>query len=123
MVQSSAAAVVAFSAGLALGAGACLYLTTQDAKKRKAATDGGDGREFRSQLPDSEALAADEDDGEEEDSGDPSSSPPSSLHVREFEQDEVLHEHLKRNIQFFGLEGQRRLADAFVVVVGLGVSQ
>ena len=39
-----------------------------------------------------------------------------------FETDEILAEHLTRNIQFFGVEGQRKIQDAFVVVVGLGVS-
>ena len=36
--------------------------------------------------------------------------------------DEVLREQLTRNIQFFGEEDQLKLANAFVVVVGLGVS-
>ena len=40
-------------------------------------------------------------------------------YVRE---DEVLSEQLTRNVQFFGEEPQQRIADAFVVVVGLGVS-
>lgn len=40
--------------------------------------------------------------------------------VRNFQQDEVLVEQLTRNIQFFGLEAQQKIADAFVVVVGLG---
>lgn len=35
---------------------------------------------------------------------------------------QVLKEQLSRNIQFFGMEGQQRIADAFVIVVGLGVS-
>ena len=33
----------------------------------------------------------------------------------------MVSEQLTRNIQFFGLEKQQRIADAFVVVVGLGV--
>ena len=32
----------------------------------------------------------------------------------------MLSEQLTRNVQFFGLEAQRRVAGAFVVVVGLG---
>jgi hypothetical protein len=35
--------------------------------------------------------------------------------------DEVLGEQLTRNVQFFGLTGQQRVCDAFVIVVGLGV--
>lgn len=37
------------------------------------------------------------------------------------EADEVLEEHFTRNTQFFGREGQQRVASAFVIVVGLGV--
>lgn len=42
--------------------------------------------------------------------------------VSRFQEDEVLTEQLTRNVQFFGLEGQQRIADAYVVIVGLGVS-
>lgn len=42
--------------------------------------------------------------------------------LRHFETDEILSEHLTRNVQFFGLEAQRRICNSFVVVVGLGVS-
>jgi hypothetical protein len=37
------------------------------------------------------------------------------------EDDEILAEQFTRNTQFFGKDGQRRVADAFVVVIGLGV--
>ncbi len=37
------------------------------------------------------------------------------------EDDEILAEQFTRNTQFFGRDGQRRIADAFVVVIGLGV--
>lgn len=37
------------------------------------------------------------------------------------DEDEILAEHFTRNTQFFGAEGQRRVAGAFVIVVGLGV--
>lgn len=36
--------------------------------------------------------------------------------------DEILSEQFTRNVQFFGSHGQQRVLDAFVVVVGLGVS-
>lgn len=39
----------------------------------------------------------------------------------EEEEDEVLAEHFTRNTQFFGRDGQRRVAGSFVVVIGLGV--
>ena len=42
--------------------------------------------------------------------------------VRNFDQDDILSEHLTRNVQFFGMEGQKKIANSFVVVVGLGVS-
>jgi len=34
--------------------------------------------------------------------------------------DDVVAEQLTRNVQFFGLEGQKKITDSFVVVVGLG---
>ena len=39
-----------------------------------------------------------------------------------FEDDVILSEHLTRNVQFFGVPGQRRVCGSFVIVVGLGVS-
>jgi hypothetical protein len=47
---------------------------------------------------------------------------PSTPSVRRFHEDDVLREQLTRNVQFFGLEGQQRVSDAYVIVVGLGVS-
>jgi hypothetical protein len=41
--------------------------------------------------------------------------------LQEFEQDEILAEQLTRNVQFFGLEHQKQITNAFVVVIGLGV--
>lgn len=35
-------------------------------------------------------------------------------------EDEILAEHFTRNVQFFGSEAQQRVADSFVIVVGLG---
>lgn len=42
--------------------------------------------------------------------------------LQHFDQDEVLAEQLTRNTQFFGLEKQKHVTNAFVVVIGLGVS-
>ena len=39
-----------------------------------------------------------------------------------FLDDEILREQFTRNVQFFGQEGQLKVASAFVVVIGLGVS-
>ena len=36
--------------------------------------------------------------------------------------DEILSEQFTRNTQFFGRDGQSQVHDAFVIVVGLGVS-
>jgi len=41
--------------------------------------------------------------------------------VAGFDQDDILSEQLTRNVQFFGLEVQKKIARSFVVVVGLGV--
>jgi len=40
----------------------------------------------------------------------------------DLEKDDIVAEQLTRNIQFFGKDGQKKINDAFVVVVGLGVS-
>lgn len=37
------------------------------------------------------------------------------------EGDDIVREQLTRNIQFFGLDGQKYITESFVVVVGLGV--
>lgn len=47
---------------------------------------------------------------------------PSHASVASFHEDDILGEQLTRNVQFFGLEAQQRIGQAFVVVVGLGVS-
>jgi tRNA A37 threonylcarbamoyladenosine dehydratase len=43
--------------------------------------------------------------------------------LADFDQDDILMEQLTRNVQFFGLEAQKKIARSFVVVVGLGVSR
>ncbi|KIZ01339.1 Uncharacterized protein MNEG_6623 [Monoraphidium neglectum] len=40
--------------------------------------------------------------------------------LADFDQDDILMEQLTRNVQFFGLEAQKKIARSFVVVVGLG---
>lgn len=51
----------------------------------------------------------------------PASGVPSPS-VRESHHDEILSEQFTRNTQFFGREGQKRVHEAFVIVIGLGVS-
>lgn len=41
--------------------------------------------------------------------------------LHNFQEDEVLAEQFTRNVQFFGQQGQIKIANAFVVVIGLGV--
>ena len=41
--------------------------------------------------------------------------------VADFEVDEILEEQFTPNVQFFGVEGQSKVARSFVVVIGLGV--
>lgn len=45
---------------------------------------------------------------------------PQHASLQEFDQDEVLAEQLTRNVQFFGLDKQKQVANSFVVVIGLG---
>lgn len=47
--------------------------------------------------------------------------PQTAAGLDKFLQDEVLAEQFTRNVQFFGKEGQLKVAKAFVVVIGLGV--
>lgn len=44
------------------------------------------------------------------------------LKPEDLDTDDIISEQLTRNIQFFGLESQKKISDSFVVVVGLGVS-
>lgn len=44
-----------------------------------------------------------------------------SLTSSSLEHDDVISEQLNRNIQFFGMDDQKKITDSFVVVVGLGV--
>lgn len=49
-------------------------------------------------------------------------SPPSAPHMMDnLLEDEILTEQFTRNVQFFGKEGQLKVAKSFVVVIGLGV--
>lgn len=43
------------------------------------------------------------------------------LSEEDLEGDDIVREQLTRNIQFFGLDGQKCITKSFVIVVGLGV--
>ena len=48
-------------------------------------------------------------------------TPNSGTGLQNFHEDEILAEQFTRNVQFFGQQGQIKVANAFVVVIGLGV--
>ena len=45
-----------------------------------------------------------------------------ALEPQDWLHDDILGEQFTRNVQFFGEASQRQIANAFVVVIGLGVS-
>lgn len=47
-------------------------------------------------------------------------APNSGTGLHNFHEDEILAEQFTRNVQFFGQQGQIKIANAFVVVIGLG---
>ena len=48
------------------------------------------------------------------------SAPKEKSSVTAAANDEIVAEQFTRNVQFFGIEAQKKVADAFVVVIGLG---
>lgn len=113
MATSARDAAIIFCAGAALGAGTIFYLNRrqkrQKCEEENALGSGaaGNGYSAAIQLQPLSTQPLPPGDG--------------SI-VEEFEKDDVLAEQLTRNVQFFGLEGQKKIAKSFVVVVGLGVS-
>ena len=53
----------------------------------------------------------------------PQVAPDTGTGLSSFPEDEILAEQFTRNVQFFGQESQIKIANAFVIVVGLGVRQ
>ena len=99
-------ALIPFCAGAAIGAGAIYYFTKQEKRVKYIEDANGFAAEVQMEpLLNKSAAAAAENE-----------SP-----LADFEKDDVLAEQLTRNVQFFGMEGQKKIANAFVVVVGLGV--
>jgi hypothetical protein len=119
-MQSSGKDAIIFCAGAALGAGAIFYITervkrinTNPYASIIFTANGTDhAAEVQLQaLPSSTFTAK------------PLAAANSNEKMINFDKDDVLVEQLTRNVQFFGLEGQKKIANAFVVVVGLGVSR
>lgn len=93
--------VLAFSVGTCIGAGACWWAVRHGLPSKHTTEYGSGCRPPLPPLPH------------------PGEGP---FDFSKFEEDEVVAEHLTRNVQFFGLPSQKRIAESFVVVVGLGVS-
>ena len=114
----------AFAAGAALGV-AALYLYTRSIRLQQtaAATGNAGALEQQSEQGGGAAGAAGEA-GRANGSAaaGPLGASSNEFDMSRFDEDEILEEQLTRNVQFFGLDGQRRIGGAFVVVVGLGVS-
>uniref|UniRef100_A0A1D2A1J0 THIF-type NAD/FAD binding fold domain-containing protein n=2 Tax=Auxenochlorella protothecoides TaxID=3075 RepID=A0A1D2A1J0_AUXPR len=91
--------VLAFSAGTCVGAGACWWAVRHGLPSKRTTEYGSGCRPPLPPLPH------------------PGEGP---FDFSKFEEDEVVAEHLTRNVQFFGLPSQKRIAESFVVVVGLG---
>jgi len=113
---------IIFCAGAALGAGAIYYITervkrinTNPYASINVTANGVDhAAEVQLQaLPFSDVKAP----------AAPESATTNNEKMVNFENDDVLVEQLTRNVQFFGLEGQKKIANAFVVIVGLGVRE
>ncbi|PRW51003.1 NAD(P)-binding Rossmann-fold superfamily isoform 1 [Chlorella sorokiniana] len=108
--MDSRSAALGFAAGAALGAGA-LYLYTRSQRCQQTAAPP-DSAAAAQQLASAGGAAL------------PGAAAAAALHspidMSCFEQDEILEEQLTRNVQFFGLEAQKRIGGSFVVVVGLG---
>jgi hypothetical protein len=119
----------AFAAGAVLGAGA-LYLYTRSGRLPQTSAVEGEAGPVPQQGKDGGAAAAAAEAGRVNGSaaaplGCASSSGAGgagAYDMSRFDEDEILEEQLTRNVQFFGLDSQRRIGGAFVVVVGLGVS-
>jgi len=103
-----------FTAGLALG-GSIVWLTLREKKRQNEISDHhkvADGYDAEVELSSLGEASHSLCDG-------PAAASRGPL---DFEHDEVVAEQLTRNVQFFGTEGQKKISEAFVVVVGLGVS-
>jgi hypothetical protein len=120
-MNTSSKDAIIFCAGAALGAGAIYYITERvkrintNSFSTTKYTANGNHYAAEVQLEALPSHAA---------KPPPTTAEPAinNEKMANFEKDDVLVEQLTRNVQFFGLEGQKKIANAFVVVVGLGVS-
>ena len=112
-----------FGCGVAIGAAMYPILLGGDVLKKKK-------KKKKKKKRGERAHAIDDDDEEEEEEEEEeayehehrttSSSLSSSSSKTLYATDDIVREHFTRNVQFFGQTGQETIADAFVVVVGLG---
>ena len=98
---------VAFAAGAALGAGALYWYTHASQRAQQTAADPAPGSQQVAAAAASSTARA---------------SGGGGFDMSRFEEDDILQEQLTRNVQFFGLDSQKKIGGSFVVVVGLGVS-
>lgn len=114
---------VAAAAGAAVGAGLC-YLAVSHAyssTSNSGISGGGDSGLLR--QPDQPSTSSHAyDAGARVASASAAAGEGGGPTVERYWEDDILAEHLTRNVQFFGQEGQMKVSAAFVVVVGLGVS-
>ena len=118
-MNTSSKDAIIFCAGAALGAGAIYYITERVKRINTNPyasinfTANGIDHAAEVQLQALPFTAAKP----------PESATMNNEKMINFENDAILAEQLTRNVQFFGLEGQKKIANAFVVVVGLGVRE
>jgi len=106
MTKVSSATIASLAGGFALGALVTYWVC---ASRREEAVPGG-GSETRPKGAAEKGPA-----------GPSTGEPPAKVaKMTDVLTDEVLNEHFQRNIQFFGEEGQLKVAGSFVVVIGLG---
>jgi hypothetical protein len=119
-MSSTSTHAIIFCAGAALGAGAIYYITE---RVKRINTNPFSSINFTANGIDHDAEVQLHALPSVSTATPPAAAATSNEKMINFEKDDVLVEQLTRNVQFFGLEGQKKIANAFVVVVGLGVSK
>ncbi len=111
-----------FGCGVAIGAAMYPILLGGDVleKKKKKKEEEKRGERAHAIDDDEEEEEEEEEEAYEHDHRTTSSSLSSSSSKTLYATDDIVREHFTRNVQFFGQTGQETIADAFVVVVGLG---
>ena len=106
-----------FGCGVAIGAAMYPILLGGDVLEKKKRERE---RERAHAIDDDDEEEEEEEEAYEHDHRTTSSSLSSSSSKTLYATDDIVREHFTRNVQFFGQTGQETIADAFVVVVGLG---